>query len=734
MDEPTFTVFSDTEISGWAEGFAKLLREGSAAEVDMAESLDDALDGDAVVLILNLGRRDDEKLSPERVASLGKRRIIAMAPGADWLCAQLDEIEFRGSNVAGDLTMLAVDSELLGKRLETDPIRPFEKIQDAPSAEWTAQTPIVYFCSDNVSEYHPEVDYILVAEKLEQCAVVMRHASFVFAGVRAHPDEWSEQYRALMARVTVALARRPVEELNPIIVERQIHPPGSVRFDLKPTAAQSACFRTFYFRFERPTAFAATLEHTGSSAMMLMFSGGKKHLYATRVDAEDGETMTIAANIGEGAIQALGHRYWSLAVQNFDHENPCSAELTVRYDVGESEESILALPGNASFEYINGLAWNLLGAARADAATRRRVATLSGSNDAVDLDVARLATAREHGFENWRNLEAHLAWKPSFDMRGGTVGVDAFYARVKARYGATFTMEQLIEFADDFTDDLRDTVTGALTGHRVRDDLATFSGEHLLLALLDNTIAVHAMKCVGVDVVALRSELNELVDTQTPEVAVGHGVVPKTVCGAVYRANFIGALGRGGTNAANLLAGLLSESCEATNLLHGRGVRQRDMVNYVTHGIPSVAVEGQQPGASVLDEALERASHAALARARRDRLRYVSVELLLLALLADAHVDGVLRSMDAGKDELHEELGAFNDATSVVAGDDEAPQPTRTFNRVMQMAVAKARSCKRDQANTLDALWALCGERDVPVADYLERHGITRADVAARIG
>ena len=729
MDKPTFTVFSDTEISGWAEGFAKLLREGSTAEVDMAACLDDALDGDADVLILNLGRRDDEKLSPERVASLGKRRIIAMAPGADWLGAQLDEIEFRGSNVTGDLTMLAVDSELLGKRLEPDPIRPFEKIQDAPSAQWTAQTPNVYFCSGNVSEYRPEVDYILVAEKFEQCAVVMRHANFVFAGVRAHPDEWSAQYRALMARVAVAFARRPVEELNPIIVERQIHPPGTVRFDLEPIAPQSACSRTFYFRFECPTAFAATLEHTGSNAMMAVFSGGKKHLHATRVDAEDGETMTIAANIGEGAIQALGHRYWSLVVQNFDHENPCSVELTVRYDVGESEESIPALPGNASFEYINGLAWNLLGAARVDAATRRRVATRSGSSDAVDLDVARRATAREHGFENWRNLEAHLAWKPVFDMRDGAVGVDAFYARVKARYGATFTMEQLIEFADDFTDDLRDTVTGAL----MRDDLATFSGEHLLLALLDNTIAVHAMKCVGVDVAALRSELNELVDTQTPEVAVGHGVVPKTVCGAVYRANFIGALGRDGTNAANLLAGLLGEGCAATNLFHGRGVRQRDLVNYVTHGIPSVAVEGQQPGASVLDEALERASHAAFARARQDRLRYVSVELLLLALLADAHVDGVLGSMAAGKDELHEELGAFIDATSVVRGDDKAPQPTRAFNRVMQMAVAKARSCGRDWASTLDALWGLCGERDVPVAGFLERHGIDRADVAARL-
>ena len=33
----------------------------------------------------------------------------------------------------------------------------------------------------------------------------------------------------------------------------------------------------------------------------------------------------------------------------------------------------------------------------------------------------------------------------------------------------------------------------------------------------------------------------------------------------------------------------------------------------------------------------------------------------------------------------------------------------------------------------LDALWALCGERDVPAADFLERYGVARADVATRL-
>lgn len=71
VDEPTFTIFSDAKIPGWGNGFAKLLREGSAVDVDFADSLDGAIDGESDVLILNLGRRDDEKLTAEQVAFAG---------------------------------------------------------------------------------------------------------------------------------------------------------------------------------------------------------------------------------------------------------------------------------------------------------------------------------------------------------------------------------------------------------------------------------------------------------------------------------------------------------------------------------------------------------------------------------------------------------------------------------------------------------------------------------------
>lgn len=716
MVDATFSIFSETDSAGWAEAFAALLREGGSNRVDVADSLDAAFDGDADVLILNLDPARETTLSSDRIEALKRRRIVAMAPGADWLCAQLDEIEFRGGNVTDDLTMLVADSDLLGRR-SAEPIRPW-RVQKARLEAWPPGMPRIYF-SGGIADYRPGVDDILVPEQHEDCAVIVRQANFVFAGVQAHPDEWSEQYRALIRRVAEALAERPVEDLEPIMVERQIHPPGALQFELTPiTREQDGSHRSFYFRFDRPTAFTATLEHAGSNAMAMYFGGGKKHLHGSRVDTEDGKTLTIHANIGENAIRAVGYRHWLLGVQNFDHENPCSAKLTVRYDTEDSGSTVRALPGNASFEYVNGVAWNLNRAAETDTAVQLRLRALSASSGGIDA--TRLAAAREHGFETWEDLEAHVAWTPVFDMRGGTSGATRFDARVRAQYGESYTLGQLIEYAEDFTDELRLALTGALPDDEI------FSDEHLLLALLDDPISAHALKCVGADTDLLRSQLKPTGDEGARNVA-------KAVSGAVYRANFIGALGREGTNAANLLAGLLGESCAATNLLKDQGIRQPDIVNYVTHGLPSVSVKDQQQGASVLDEQVEHVAQAAFAKARDDASKYVTLDRLLLALLGDSSIVHALHSMEARVDALRAELQAYIDATLVGAADD-VPGPTRAVNRVMQMALAKARSSARQRATTLDLLWALCGERDVPTADLLDRFEIARADVAARMG
>ena len=729
MAETSFTIFSDANSPGWDDGFADLLREGSLVDVDIVDSLDAAVDGESDVLVLNLAPRGDEKMPAAYAAALKARRILAMAPGANWLCDQIEELEVYGGMVDQDPQMVVVESGLLGPPPLQATIKPFAKPQEAV-ADWTDQTPVVWSGgTGDHPDYRQAVDDILTTEDCEY-AVVMRQANFVYAGVKSHPLEWSEDYRDLIRRVALSLAQRPIEDLVPIMVELQTHPPGTVRFDLVPNAeTETASCRVFHFRFDRPTAFTATLEHTGSNAMSMMFSGGKgRGLHTTWADTETGETLTVTANIGEDAIGAIGYRYWTLEIDNFDEENPSSATLTVRYDTGNAKTPVVALPGNASWEYTNRAAWNHYVSAQPTGASRHAVEAGGGYGG---LDAARLATAREHGFVKWKDLEAHLAWTPAFDMEGSAVGVDEFFAIAMERYGGSFRMEQLVEFADDFDDGLRETLSGAYAkaesaGH------GGFGGEHLLLALLDDAVSAHALSASGGDVARLRTDLNAMVDKVDGK-SVTNCQISKDVCGAVYRADAISALGRDGINAANLLAGVLGEACEASEALHRQGVRQRDVVNYVSHGVPSVPVSRQERGASILGVDVEQASHAAFAKARRDGSAYLTLEHLLLAVLSEAPLDGTLRSLGVNVRGMRRELAGFIDATTTTGNADVSPGPTRAFHRVMQMAVAKSQSLGQSQATVWEVLWGLGTERDVPAADFLVRYNIEPADVAARM-
>ncbi|MYD96594.1 MAG: hypothetical protein F4X98_04295 [Gammaproteobacteria bacterium] len=616
------------------------------------------------------------------------------------------------------------DSGLLGRWTSKAAIEPFVEAPDIPWAERTTHTPCVYFGSGNIAEYRPGVDYIAGAGEFGDCAVVMRQANLVYAGVAAHPDEWSSDYRELLRRVSFALARRPVEDLEPIIVERQLHPPGTVELELAHDDAYRGD-RTFYLRLDRPTALTVTLEHSGSNAMMLLFRGGKKQLHWTREDTATGATLTIAVNVGAAAIEAVGHRYWVINVWNYDRENTASARLTVAYNMNDSEPAILPMPGNASFEYLNRHALELhREALERDASALERIDTHAPSLDAEALDTARLVTAREHGFETWEIVTGHVVFKPVFLGGAGEWGAQDFFDRGRALNRDSFSVGELVEFAGDFSDDLIVTLTDAFAragtaGH------GEFTGEHVLLALLDNPIAAHVLKSVGGDLHGLRADVTSLVEAMETNITTGPVQVSRELCGAVYRANFISVLGREGTNAGNLLAGLYGENGPASERLAARGFGQQDVLNYVVHGVCVSDIPTPEPGATVFDPELEQGTQGALSKARISGHEHVTIEHLLLALLDSAAMRKALASLGAKVDELRGDLTGLLDVLRV---DDAAvPEPTRAFNRVMQMTVAKARRSGRAQASCEDALWALCGERDVPSADVLQNHGVNRS-------
>ena len=149
-----------------------------------------------------------------------------------------------------------------------------------------------------------------------------------------------------------------------------------MQFTLETTESDPGkASREFYYRLDQPTVFTATLEHEGSNAIAMIYIGGKRGLHGTRVDAEHGETMTIAVDITQSDIEEIEHGYWILEVINFDPRNGASARLVVNYNELESKMvSILPLPSDVSFEFINRHVQSLLDAMRAkDAATLSRV-------------------------------------------------------------------------------------------------------------------------------------------------------------------------------------------------------------------------------------------------------------------------------------------------------------------------------------------------------------------------
>ena len=87
----------------------------------------------------------------------------------------------------------------------------------------------------------------------ERRAVMTRQANSVFAGVVAPPDDWSTDYQTLFRRVVDWLAAREIEEFRVAEVPRQVHPPGTVRFELEAYDTEDAdATREFYFLFGPP--------------------------------------------------------------------------------------------------------------------------------------------------------------------------------------------------------------------------------------------------------------------------------------------------------------------------------------------------------------------------------------------------------------------------------------------------------------------------------------------------
>lgn len=688
VQRQTRTVFSDAE--GAAQVFAKMLDDGNVA---IAESFEEALDSTSEVLVLDLHVQRDKPFPESRRGELRARKLVVTGPWADEICRELD-LEIGGGNAIPGRPLRVLDGKLLGLEnagLVENAIEPFaEDVPPGQDGRRAQRLAFQYVAEElRLGGESGVVDVLVAPADLgDEVAVVAREANCIFAGVTAHPRRWSDAYRRVFARVVAALADRELDEYRPVTVPKPVHPPGTARFDLGASTDSwpyRESSRHFYFQFDRPMAFTATLKHRGSDEVALVFSGGRRQLCFNREDGAQGETLTIACTIPQQGIDAMAGRYWWLGVENFDTEHAMSAELTVRYDALKGG-AIRPLPSDASFEHMHWFA--------------ERLATGSG-------DARRQQTATAFGFDDWATLQIHVGWREP-TLSGGVVhGRDMRFAQAQERFGQAISAADIAEYlasSVEMSDDLRAAVleAGAVAGARQHGSVDV---EHLLFVLLDNPVTADVLAKCGVDLERLRSGLAASLESKDQDEEPG---VSRALFGVLYVAELCSSLGLEECNAGNVLFGVFAEPCRARDLLEQQGASAGDVVRYLAHGIAKALPVSDRPN-RVLSGEVEAIMHAAYASADARHHEAFGVEHLLLGVLEAAGDHGGARA----------DLAAFVEA--VPARTDGRTRPTRALNRVMQQAVARARQ-KPAGVETLRR--AIATERNTFAAAVLRRYGL----------
>ena len=137
--------------------------------------------------------------------------------------------------------------------------------------------------------------------------------------------------------------------------------------------------------------------------------------------------------------------------------------------------------------------------------------------------------------------------------------------------------------------------------------------EHLLLAMTEDQDAVAVLRACGVDIVKLRKDLSDYIDTELTDLVSDAGEEAKPTAGfqrVLQRAAIhVQSSGREQVTGANMLVALFSErESYAVYFLQAQDMTRFDAVNYISHGIakvpgqsepkrPAGAAEAEQPTA-----------------------------------------------------------------------------------------------------------------------------------------
>ncbi|SMN15290.1 ATP-dependent Clp protease ATP-binding subunit ClpA [uncultured Candidatus Thioglobus sp.] len=133
----------------------------------------------------------------------------------------------------------------------------------------------------------------------------------------------------------------------------------------------------------------------------------------------------------------------------------------------------------------------------------------------------------------------------------------------------------------------------------------------------------------------------------------------------------------------------------------------------------------------MIESGLQQEINFIMTQARNNRLEFVTVEHLLLALLNIDEVVTFLRNKRVNLDEIREELEEYiNSHTSLIAQDSELDiVPTVGFQRVLQRSVYQAQSAQKNTVYAMNVLVSILSEKESHAVYLLKLNNISRLEV-----
>ncbi len=335
-DEPTapapkFVIYASAEDAPMGTSLLRILHDQeSVTRIEKTQSIDRAAESEADVIVVVAPRRRQLDVSKETLNRLKGRKIIGIGYGAAELFGEMG-LEIEGGNCAHFTSapdLKVVSSRLLGDR---PAIKTFSILKDDVDLNIGPRgTDIFAMHLPPTSLDAKQLDAIARMGQQFNYTPIVRQRNCVLIGIPVPARLWSEEYANLVREVCRKLQARELEEFSEL--QRQLTKPGTYEFELAELGnANKPYGKMFYFRYDSPIQFKATLEHSGSNSVMLLFMGEKKRIHWTRRDAKQEEPLEIDIEITADDIRQLEGKHWSLKVTNFGR-SAAKCKLTISAD------------------------------------------------------------------------------------------------------------------------------------------------------------------------------------------------------------------------------------------------------------------------------------------------------------------------------------------------------------------------------------------------------------------